>query len=278
MYVCCPLCGGSSSSYFGLNLKKKFTDFLEKNVDWCSNVTILAPQTKAQHGFIEIECNSVFKNLKTKKTYNLLEDMYLKKKYYEVLPIHTDCWKFATKKTNREYKYEDFDEVINNNLKMKKYVEKNKIKTGNNTLFEYTFNQLSYHQIQIYWDSFDLNLEQLEKHKSNWYLVCSPLGNSDESKKNSRRIFKNIKQIQLINAMQIKPSKVKKPTNVQKIKPTNVQKIKPTNVQKLKKHRPSPSESATLYEIGKKKKGNDGNMYIIVITKTNVKKWKKIDK
>jgi len=41
----------------------------------------------------------------------------------------------------------------------------------------------------------------------------------------------------------------------------------------IKKNRPSPSESATLYEVGKIKKGNDGNMYVVTINKNSVKKW-----
>ena len=40
------------------------------------------------------------------------------------------------------------------------------------------------------------------------------------------------------------------------------------------KKRPSPSDSATLYKIGRKKKGNDGNMWIIVKNKNGVKRWK----
>ena len=43
----------------------------------------------------------------------------------------------------------------------------------------------------------------------------------------------------------------------------------------LKKDRPSPSESASLYDVGKIKKGNDGNMYEVVINKNKVKRWKK---
>jgi len=45
----------------------------------------------------------------------------------------------------------------------------------------------------------------------------------------------------------------------------------------IKKDRPSPSESATLFELGKKKRGNDGNMYIIVVNKNGVKRWKKVN-
>jgi hypothetical protein len=38
--------------------------------------------------------------------------------------------------------------------------------------------------------------------------------------------------------------------------------------------RPSPSESATLYKVGIKKTGNDGNKWIIAENKNGVKKWK----
>jgi len=37
--------------------------------------------------------------------------------------------------------------------------------------------------------------------------------------------------------------------------------------------RKSPTESATLYKIGTKKKGNDGQTWIVVENKNNVKKW-----
>jgi hypothetical protein len=40
------------------------------------------------------------------------------------------------------------------------------------------------------------------------------------------------------------------------------------------KIRPSPSQSATLYNVGLKKKGNDGNTWIVGEDKNGVKKWK----
>ena len=43
-----------------------------------------------------------------------------------------------------------------------------------------------------------------------------------------------------------------------------------------KKERPSPSESATKFKVGTKKKGNDGNMWIIVENKNGVKRWNKV--
>lgn len=40
--------------------------------------------------------------------------------------------------------------------------------------------------------------------------------------------------------------------------------------------RKSPSESATLFKVGKRKKGKDGKMWKIVKTKTGVKRWQRI--
>ena len=38
--------------------------------------------------------------------------------------------------------------------------------------------------------------------------------------------------------------------------------------------RKSPTQSATLYKVGTKKKGNDGNTWIVVMNKNRVKRWK----
>jgi len=43
-----------------------------------------------------------------------------------------------------------------------------------------------------------------------------------------------------------------------------------------KKDRPSPSKSATLFKIGTKKIGNDGNEWIIKENKNGIKKWSKV--
>ena len=42
-----------------------------------------------------------------------------------------------------------------------------------------------------------------------------------------------------------------------------------------KKTRPSPPESATSFNVGTKKKGGDGNIWIVVKTISGVKRWKK---
>ena len=43
-----------------------------------------------------------------------------------------------------------------------------------------------------------------------------------------------------------------------------------------KKVRKGPSASATAFSVGTKKKGSDGNYWIVVATKANVHKWQKI--
>ena len=45
-----------------------------------------------------------------------------------------------------------------------------------------------------------------------------------------------------------------------------------------KKVRKGPTASATAFSVGTKKKGNDGNYWIVVATKANVHKWQKIKK
>lgn len=37
--------------------------------------------------------------------------------------------------------------------------------------------------------------------------------------------------------------------------------------------RPSPTQSATAFAIGTKRKGNDRRMYVVAATKTGVRRW-----
>ena len=45
-----------------------------------------------------------------------------------------------------------------------------------------------------------------------------------------------------------------------------------------KKERKGPSDSATKFSVGTKKRGNDGNMWIIIKVANGSKRWKKVDK
>lgn len=42
--------------------------------------------------------------------------------------------------------------------------------------------------------------------------------------------------------------------------------------------RPSPPTSATYYRVGQRRKGNDGQMYVVMATRAGVKRWVKSKK
>jgi len=44
---------------------------------------------------------------------------------------------------------------------------------------------------------------------------------------------------------------------------------------KTRKKRKGPSESATKFKVGVKKRGNDANIWVIIKSKNGVKRWKK---
>ena len=47
---------------------------------------------------------------------------------------------------------------------------------------------------------------------------------------------------------------------------------------KTKKIRKGPATSATKFSVGTKKKGNDGNIWIVILTSSGIHRWKKISK
>jgi len=117
----------------------------------------------------------------------------------------------------------------------------------------------------------------------NPFVLESPLKNE----KNKNRIL----QIKLIIGLDSsnKPSKKpsKKPSNKPSKKSSNKpskkspskkspSKKSPTNKPSKKNPRPSPSQSATLFKVGTKKKGNDGNIWQVKMNKNNINKWVKI--
>jgi hypothetical protein len=248
--VWCPLCGGPlNESLEGLvddKLTKEFIKIIKSKTKWLVKITILLSNRKAKHGFRETYCNTFFINNKGEE-YDLHPDDGI-----EGLPLHTDCWKFAKKVMKRECTYSDFNNSKlmwgGKSRKVKKIDENTKSKIQQyyrkNGMHAFAFSNLNYIPIVKYWDQI-FNLDELDKNKNHWYLLYSPLGTSPESKKNAYRILKNIK---------------------------NINKKKSA---KPRKDRPSPSESATSYDKGKKKKGNDGNMYVVVVNKNGVKRWKK---
>ena len=51
--------------------------------------------------------------------------------------------------------------------------------------------------------------------------------------------------------------------------------LKKSSTKSNKSTRKGPSDSATKFAVGKKKKGNDGNMWVVTKTKSGVKRWKR---
>jgi hypothetical protein len=71
-------------------------------------------------------------------------------------------------------------------------------------------------------------------------------------------------------------SKPKKTTSKSKSKPIKKTASKIKTSSKSKSKRVGPSDSATLFPKGTIKKGNDGNKWVVIVTKNKIKKWQKI--
>lgn len=100
----------------------------------------------------------------------------------------------------------------------------------------YTIKRGLYKPVNMFWgQDFDVKGAKESKHS---YILYSPLRNM----KNATRVIKNGQKI------------------------TN-KKIKPA--------RKGPSQSATLFDEGKRKRGNDGNWWVVSLTKKGVKRWTK---
>lgn len=112
---------------------------------------------------------------------------------------------------------------------------------------QYKFKNLNYKPANLY-HSQDFQFKKLEKNKKHWYILYSPMSKLNKLKLNNKRILNNINKI------------------------NNKNKI----IKNKYKTRPSPSFSAKLFLTGTKKKGNDGNMYIIKKISNGQKRWYKI--
>ena len=206
-----------------------------------NDITLLLPNSIVKHG-VEYHDSTEFYS----KTKNYGEVYFDNPSYDDDgtkgLPMHTECWNLAKNKLKHELKFEDFLFNKNTSEFLDDYIFKS-IKYG--TPIKY-FGQ--------HWNGnlFEANSNAFLLNEKDWYMLYLPSGKTTEAQKNSKRITTILEKI-------IKG--IKKPKLVTK---------------KLKFDRPSPLESATQFKEGTKKKGNDGNMYIIVTNKNGVKRWKKV--
>lgn len=149
--------------------------------------------------------------------------------------MHTSCWKYARRIRKHEFKFEDFEL-----LKIEKY---------RSCLFE----NIDYLGIGVYQEQAFSVWDMMDK-KNDEFFLYSPMGRSKPALRNARRIKRIVAEI-------FKKGKIK----------TASKKKKPNNKKKM--DRPSPSASATTFKVGTRRKGNDGNMYVVKANKNGVQRW-----
>jgi hypothetical protein len=279
----CFICGLEMNRGYGYyqnngDDKVKFLSSIE--TDWIAKITVLVINKEPQHNFYESACNFDFTNGVVEYTLSYVDE----ERYDKGFALHTDCWKYVKKTFNIELNYDYLKNIYHK-------------------IFVFPF--IDYTPVNKYWRQ-EFNYEELEKNKKHWYILHSPLSSTKESLLNSERIKKNIKNI--IKNVKIIREKEKNKENISKPPPSespdkvgtkkkgndgnmwiviktknnknkwskiNDNKGEKTSKNNSKDTRPSPSESATLYKVGTKKKGNDGNMWIIKESSNGIKRWSK---
>lgn len=224
--------------------KFKQIEKTNKSFSKYNKITILFPNGVIKHN-IKYKDNDYFDKYNSIELFNPSKNKYTDS-ITPGLPMHTECWKLAQTKFNHILKFEDF--LFN------KYEKNNDGKFYSLWLLHY----INYYVVDKYFTQdwinnlYSLTFENFLYNEKDWYILYLPSGESKEALKNSKRIEKNL--LKIIKG--ITKSIPKKEVTL--------------------KDRPSPSESATGFKKGFKKKGNDGNMYIIDVNKNGVNRWKKI--
>lgn len=193
---------------------------LVSKTKWLKKCTILLPNTKPKHNFEEINCNIGF--MKNDEIYEI--DLRNDDDKIIGIVLHTDCWKYVKKSKKYELTFDDFD-----------------LKKKDKLWDYYKLKYFNYKEVKKYQEQY-FDIEKLYKRPQDFYLLYSPMKNTIQSKKNKKRIDKNI-----IKLFKNKPKK-----------------------------RPSPVQSATIFKKGTIMKGSDGNNYKVKVIKNNIKKWAKI--
>jgi hypothetical protein len=181
----CIICGNTWRSITEEDWKEWIDNIdakkIVKQTKWLNKCTLLLPNNKVIHGCKEVGCNATFIDSK-KKSYSgalwLNEFNYFDKSpIYNVVFVHTDCWKFIKKKYNIELKY--------NNIPIK----------INPDLYKYgiPIPELRCGVIEKYWGQ-DQEFERMYLDR-NIYMTTSPLDSTNI--KNLFRINKIVIQLKL---------------------------------------------------------------------------------
>jgi hypothetical protein len=217
---------------------------IKSKFNWCKDTCLITNKNVINTSNLVEDVTGNFYN-KHKDS----EPLYITQKdlwgYYKpenrALICHKSCYKLLSEKLNYKLESDNISNKLNRNSLLQSY---GTIVDKYTSMQEFPWIGMIINN-HFFW--YDL-LEEKKKLKisNNINFLMNPLKNE----KNESRIIKIWKPI--VN--QILKKKII-----------------------IKKDRPSPSESATLFELGKKKRGNDGNMYIIVVNKNGVKRWKKVN-
>lgn len=128
---------------------------------------------------------------------------------------------------------------------------------------------LNYSPLKKY-SSQDFDWEKFLKNEKDHYALEDPSKNP----KNKKRIQDNIKKIdkKKIKTFKYAPITSRKRSISRRLKSRSRSPSKKKRI-RSKSTRKSPPVSATSYSVGTKKKGNDGNMWVIKKTKIGDKRW-----
>ena len=236
-----------------LNYKKYVADIkkLKSRFKWCDQIYLIT-NNKVIKNINNLESGDYGSYYNKNESYQTQQFMWDDKN--RALICHKSCYKLINNKFNYNLEIDDIENKLNENSLLSDYGE---------TVNKYVgFQDFPWTSMIINnFENFETIMAANKKliiNDNNINFLTDPLKN----KKNAERIIKIWNPI--IKNLKSK-SKLKS-----KVKSTVKVKLK------LKKSRPSPSESATLYKIGEKKKGNDGNIYVVIETKNKVKRWKKL--
>jgi hypothetical protein len=188
--------------------------------------------------------------------------------------VHKDCYEIT------KHKYGDYNS-LNMDTHNKGWWNEN-INYG----FIRKYDSQEYDWLKYFYDNVDYVLESPLKnsknkkrilkinHKINKKIIPKFIDFLKEYKKNNKIPYKEYKWMKKIIGYSFGDEKTF--NNYMKYFEKIINKSLNKSLTNKKKDRPSPSESATKFKVGKKKKGNDGNMWIIVENKNGVKRWSKI--
>ena len=289
--IYCIICGGpplNRSIINNTNLLKKVLKNNPDVTDWERPENLIEDDIK---NISKSEIKALTDSIKILSRHDWLNNFIALLPNNKTIPVTYDGDFFIDKK-GVEYSADEADSYYmktgifmhkNCYQLMKKYKEINfnEIKSKINLNF---FINMDYGIIKKYQHQF---FQQILAYLENPYLLENPLKNL----KNKDRILSLNHPISKTKTIKSKKKSIRKISrklsrkkskkksrkkSKKKSKKKSRKKSKKSHRTKSKKIRPSPSESATLFSVDTTKRGNDGNTWIIIQTKSGVNRWKKL--